>query len=225
MIASMDGSTTGGGLPQWLTNIVLGVISSIVFEVIRPIVPFINRPRDQSTSSPQSVFLPNRSVPYTPDYGQRRQRARDFLKGTALYLVHILAVWVTLLGTFRAIQISGKTIYLHDARFLGAYLPEAPLSADMLSGQGFTQVLCAAILCYGVGWILAFPFVRIAEYFGNFNEEYRTSALVNACAFSYLLLAVSVTWIFTNLSYLQICFRAVIVLLILYVLTLFRKKR
>ena len=142
-----------------------------------------------------------------------------------LYLVHILAVWITLLCTFAAIQLSGTTVYLHDARFLGGYLPETPLSADILTRQGFTQVLFASIVCFGVGWILAFPFVRIAEYFGNFNDEYRTSALGTACAFSYVLLAVHVTWIFTTLSYLQIWFRGAIILAIFYVLSLFRKKR
>jgi hypothetical protein len=218
----MDGSATGGGLPQWLISIVLSVISSIVFEVIRPVIPFINRQRNQSTSSPHNVLLPNRSTPDTADYRQRRQHVRDFLDGTVLYLAHILAVWMTLLCTFAAIQLSGTTVYLHDARFLGGYLPETPLSADILTRQGFTQVLFASILCYGVGWILAFPGVHIAEYFGNFN---RIGVLGTACAFSYVLLAVHVTWIFTALSYLQIWFRGAIILVIFYVLSLFDKKR
>ena len=199
----MDGGSANSGLiPAWVGAIALNLISAVIFEYFRPVLPFLNRRAKQNKSDPIKQLIPNREISTATnyDYGSRRRKAKEFLGGAALYLMHILAVWLTLALTLMCIDSS--TPNLRDARLIGGYLPRFTLSADILTWQGLTSVLFASVLCYAVGWIIAVPFVFTAEYFGYFDV--RLSALVTACCFSYILLGIHVGWIFTQAPYLRV---------------------
>lgn len=219
-----------------LIGIVVNLLSSVIFEILKPVIPFIKARRQSGNDNALDETYPENPshgphpLPVSV-YERRRQRAKQFLVGIILYMFHCSFVLFAFDVTVDLIGGKNNMLYLDQARFVGRYLPHTPLTnlIDVSSRSGIIRFLVLVILCFFVGWMLALPFVKIGAYFGRFDQRFRGIALIYACLFTYILLAVHTAWLFTNLDYFNIWLKVSIVMgiwfLLAYIGSLFSKKR
>src|ERR1041385_5827436 len=94
------------------------IVVAVILEYIKPLLPFLKRKERAERISLSAKERSQQHGDVSDTYEFRRERAKQFLQGTLLYLLHILAVWLTLAFTLGLIHASDRTLYLSDARFM-----------------------------------------------------------------------------------------------------------